>query len=105
MENRRLGVSNQNTAPASYRECHRTLRSAMGRKRRMVAMTQTPLRIVVLGGGVIGSVYAAWLRQAGHQVSMLARGQRLAEVREHGLVVEDASTGRRTTASVATIDH
>ena len=68
-------------------------------------MSQTPLRIVVLGGGVIGSVYAAWLQQAGHQVSMLARGQRLAEVREHGLEVEDVGTGRRIRASVATMDH
>lgn len=68
-------------------------------------MSQTPLRIVVIGGGVIGSVYAAWLQQDGHQVSMLARGQRLAEVREHGLVVEDTGTERRTTASVVTIDH
>lgn len=66
---------------------------------------ETPLRILVIGGGVIGSVYAAWLQQAGHQVTMLARGQRLVEVREQGLEIEDVGTGRRISVPVATVDH
>lgn len=68
-------------------------------------MPQTPLRILVFGAGVIGSVYAAWLQQAGHQVTILARGQRLAELRDRGLIVADAATGQRLTLPIATTDH
>ncbi len=62
-------------------------------------------RILVIGGGVIGSVYAAWLQHAGHHVTMLARGQRLEDVREHGLLIEDVSTGTRMAIPVAVTDH
>lgn len=50
-------------------------------------------RILVAGAGVIGSVYAARLLKAGEDVTLLARGQRLRDLREHGLVLEHASTG------------
>ena len=47
------------------------------------------MRILVLGAGVIGSVYAAKLLQAGHEVVLLARGHRLADrCRVHVLAVE-----------------
>ena len=55
-----------------------------------------PMRVLVLGAGVIGSVYAARLLRAGHHVVMLARGQRLADLRAHGLVLEDAQSNHRT---------
>jgi 2-dehydropantoate 2-reductase len=55
-----------------------------------------PLRVLVLGAGVIGSVYGGRLLQAGHHVVMLARGQRLADLRAHGLVLEDAETRQRS---------
>jgi len=45
-----------------------------------------PLRILVLGAGVIGSVYAGKLLQAGHEVVLLARGPRLSDLRNNGLV-------------------
>jgi ketopantoate reductase len=38
-------------------------------------MSQEPLRILVIGAGVIGSVYAAHLQAAGNNVTLLARGQ------------------------------
>ena len=40
-----------------------------------VAPAAGPLRVLVLGAGVIGSVYAGRLLQAGHHVVMLARVQ------------------------------
>ena len=43
------------------------------------------LRILVLGAGVIGSVYAGRLLQAGHDVVILARGPRLVDLQTHGL--------------------
>ena len=45
------------------------------------------LRVLVLGAGVIGSVYAGKLLQAGHEVVVLARGHRLSDLQAHGLVL------------------
>ena len=59
------------------------------------------MRVLVLGAGVIGSMYASGLSEAGNDVVFLARGRRLADLRVHGLIVEDAESGVRTsTASV-----
>ena len=43
------------------------------------------MRVLVFGAGVIGCLYGALLGQAGHDVSVYARGQRLEMLREHGL--------------------
>ena len=40
-----------------------------------------PVRVLVPGAGVIGGACAGGLLQAGHQVVMVARGQRLADLR------------------------
>jgi 2-dehydropantoate 2-reductase len=58
------------------------------------------VRILVFGAGVIGSVYAAGLLQAGHEVVMLARGRRLSDLQTHGLVLEEAQSGNRTVLAV-----
>jgi len=58
------------------------------------------MRIVVVGAGVIGSIYGARLAGAGHDVTLLARGQRLTDLRAHGLILEDASSGQRTEVSL-----
>jgi 2-dehydropantoate 2-reductase len=68
-------------------------------------MPQAPLRILVIGAGVIGSVYAAWLQMSGHQVTILARGQHLVDLQDHGLIIEDTGTGRLLTTPIATLDH
>ncbi len=62
------------------------------------------MRILVYGAGVIGSVYAAHLHRGGHEVSVLARGRRLAEIREHGVVAEAVFSGRRIEAPVAAVE-
>jgi 2-dehydropantoate 2-reductase len=58
------------------------------------------MRILVYGAGVLGSQYAARLHAAGHDVSILARGQRLVDLREHGIVLEAINLERRTVARV-----
>ncbi len=63
------------------------------------------MNILVYGAGVIGSVYAARLQEAGHNVTLLARGQRAASLRAHGIQLEDALTGRRTTIQVSIVEH
>ncbi|MBA3947961.1 MAG: ketopantoate reductase family protein [Herpetosiphonaceae bacterium] len=60
--------------------------------------------ILVYGAGVIGSVYAARLQEVGQNVSVLARGQRAVSLRAHGIQLENASTGRRTTTQVSVVE-
>ena len=45
------------------------------------------MHIGVVGAGGIGSYYAGTLSRAGHQVSLVARGEHLAAMRERGLEV------------------
>ena len=68
-------------------------------------MSQQPLRILVMGAGVIGGVYATRLQAAGETVTLLARGQHAAELRTSGLVLEDASTGQSTTSHLRIVER
>ncbi|MBN2353689.1 MAG: ketopantoate reductase family protein [Spirochaetales bacterium] len=61
-------------------------------------------RILVCGMGVIGSVYALRLVKAGHEVTGLARGERLASLRERGLAVRNELLGDEESAEIRTID-
>lgn len=55
-------------------------------------------KILVYGAGPLGSLFAARLHEAGHEVSLLARGKRLAELKEFGIVLLDTQTGEETVA-------
>jgi 2-dehydropantoate 2-reductase len=57
------------------------------------AEDNVPMKILVYGAGVIGTLYAARLQEAGHQVTVLARSSRLADIRRHGLLLEDIVSG------------
>jgi 2-dehydropantoate 2-reductase len=63
------------------------------------------MKILVYGAGVVGTLYAARLQEAGHQVTVLARDSRLADVRRHGLVLEDVLTGVRSVTHVSIVDR
>ncbi len=65
---------------------------------------ETTVRTLVYGAGPLGSLYAARLHEAGVDVSLLARGRRLEDLRTHGLVLEDAVTGERETHQVPVVD-
>jgi 2-dehydropantoate 2-reductase len=56
------------------------------------------MKILVYGAGPLGSLFAAKLHEAGHDVSLLARGQRLADLIEYGIVLVDTQTGRKMVA-------
>lgn len=45
------------------------------------------MKILVFGAGVLGSVFAARLAEAGEDVTILARGERLAQIEQHGIVL------------------
>jgi 2-dehydropantoate 2-reductase len=62
------------------------------------------MKILVYGAGVLGSLYAARLQEAGQEVSIVARGQRLADIQEHGLVLVDGDSGQRTTTRVSAVE-
>jgi 2-dehydropantoate 2-reductase len=49
------------------------------------------MRFVVFGAGAIGGVVGARLHQAGHRVSLIARGAHLEAIRERGLTLADPS--------------
>jgi 2-dehydropantoate 2-reductase len=61
------------------------------------------MRILFFGAGVIGSVYAAGLQRAGHDVVVLARGSRLESIRQDGLLLQNAATQLRTSTRVAVV--
>jgi 2-dehydropantoate 2-reductase len=63
------------------------------------------MKILVYGAGVQGSFLSACLHDGGHDVSILARGQRLADIREHGILLENALTGEQSHASVKVVQH
>jgi len=63
------------------------------------------MKILVYGAGVIGTLYALRLEEAGHEVTVLARGNRLKEIEEHGLIVEDVTTGVRSSVRVACVSE
>jgi 2-dehydropantoate 2-reductase len=48
------------------------------------------LEILVVGAGAMGSFYAAALAMAGERVRLIARGARLAVIREQGILLERA---------------
>lgn len=60
------------------------------------------MKLLVYGAGVIGSQFAVHLHEAGHDVSLLARGERLASLRRHGvqLAEENGPVGRRVPVPV-----
>jgi 2-dehydropantoate 2-reductase len=51
------------------------------------------MEVLVVGAGVIGSVYGAHLAAAGIPVSILARGARADSILRDGLVIRDVITG------------
>ena len=63
------------------------------------------MKVLIIGAGVIGSFNAARLKQSGHDVTLLARGRRLADLREHGVMLEDLRGGRRTTTRLPLVDR
>ena len=60
------------------------------------------MKLLVYGAGVTGSLFAARLHEAGHDVSLLARGERLAALREHGVLLAegDSPTARQVPVPV-----
>ncbi len=61
------------------------------------------MRVLIVGAGVIGTVYGAHLAGAGHVVSVLSRPPRTEDVARNGLIAHDVLDGSRTDASVSVV--
>ncbi len=62
-------------------------------------------KILVFGAGVLGSYYAALLQEGGHDVTVVARGQRYHDIKEHGIAIEYYDTKERTTTAIKVLDR
>lgn len=62
-------------------------------------------KILFFGAGVLGSLYAARLKQSGQDVTILARGARLQNIRKHGIVLEHALNGKSEVVAVPVIEY
>lgn len=62
------------------------------------------MKMLIYGAGPLGSLLAARSTEAGHDVALLARGQRLADLREYGVILENAVTGERETTPVKVVE-
>src|SRR5690625_7276090 len=58
------------------------------------------MRVAVVGGGPIGSMFAARLGEAGLEVSLIGRGSRFEKIRERGLSIASGSRVSRSAVRV-----
>lgn len=63
------------------------------------------MRILFYGAGVLGSLYAARLHEAGHEVAVLARGRRREEIGKHGVVLWEVGSDEQTVTEVPVVDR
>lgn len=62
------------------------------------------MKILVIGAGVLGSLHAALLFEAGVDVSLLARGARQAEIREHGVLLAEGTSASIRSVRVPVVE-
>ena len=58
------------------------------------------MRILVFGAGPLGSLLAARLHQGGQDVTLLARGDRLAQLRQYGVILKSWTSKEEETIQV-----
>ncbi|MBB6633329.1 ketopantoate reductase family protein [Cohnella thailandensis] len=63
------------------------------------------MKLLVYGAGVLGSLYSARLHEAGHDVSLLARGKRLAALRRHGVQLAEGDSPIVRSVPVPAVEH
>ncbi|MFE3119590.1 ketopantoate reductase family protein [Streptomyces niveus] len=63
------------------------------------------MKLLVYGAGVLGSLFSARLHEAGHDVSLLARGERLASLRRHGVRLAEAGSPDVRRVPVPVVEH
>ena len=64
---------------------------------------EVALKILIFGAGVLGSLYAGRLAAAGQDIALLARGARLKQLQQDGLVLLDEATGHKARPQVRVV--
>ena len=67
-------------------------------------MQKQAQKILIYGAGPLGSLFAARLQQGGNDVAILARGGRLTDLREYGIVLRDVQTKEQTVTRVNVVE-
>ncbi|MCP4203438.1 MAG: ketopantoate reductase family protein [bacterium] len=62
------------------------------------------MRILVYGAGCLGSLYAALLTESRQEVTILARGERLARIQSHGIELTEGKSGHALDVRVPAIE-
>lgn len=63
------------------------------------------MKLLVYGAGVCGTLFAARMHEAGHDVSLLARGERLAALRREGVRLAEGDGAAVERVPVPVVDH
>ena len=63
------------------------------------------MKLLVYGAGVCGSLFAAHLHEAGRDVALLARGGRLASLRQHGVQLAEEDSPAIRQVPVPVVEH
>ena len=62
------------------------------------------MKVLVYGSGPLGSLFAAQLDDGGNEVSIVARGQRIDDLRQHGVVLRDVISDEETVTRVNVVE-
>ncbi len=62
------------------------------------------LKILIYGAGAIGSIFAGMIARSGYDVTILARGKRLDELQQNGLILVNSISNERLQLKVKTTD-
>ena len=62
------------------------------------------MEILIIGAGVLGSLYASRLARVGHPVTVLARGTRADNLRNEGILLEAIPSREQTATAVRVIE-
>ncbi|MER6525546.1 2-dehydropantoate 2-reductase N-terminal domain-containing protein [Streptomyces sp. NPDC001508] len=63
------------------------------------------MKLLAYGAGVCGSLFAARMHEAGHDVSLLARGERLTALRRHGVQLAEEDGPAVERVPVPVVEH
>lgn len=63
------------------------------------------MKLLVYGAGVTGTQFAAHLHEAGHEVSLVARGERLAALRRYGVRLAEEDSPEVRQVPVPVVEH
>lgn len=62
-------------------------------------------KILIYGVGPFGSLFAERLMEAGHDIAVLDHGERQADLKRFGVVIENTATGKITVTKVPVVDN